>query len=227
MRLAGAEVVARRRVPGGDINEAERVELADGRVLFVKSRRDPPRGFYAAEAAGLRWLAKADALPLPAVEAVDDAFLALRWVDSAPRAADFDERLGRGLALLHRAGAPRCGTPGPTFLGPLELPNEPLPWPQFYAQQRLAPLAARAGVREVAAVIERIDGLAGPPEPLARLHGDLWSGNVIAGPDGGPWLVDPSSTRSRRRNTAPPRADSSSSATSRPRRSAVQSIAAS
>jgi fructosamine-3-kinase len=34
-------------------------------------------------------------------------------------------------------------------------------------------------------------GLAGPPEPPARLHGDLWSGNVLAGADGRPWLVDP------------------------------------
>ena len=33
--------------------------------------------------------------------------------------------------------------------------------------------------------------LAGPPEPPARLHGDLWSGNVLAGADGRPWLIDP------------------------------------
>jgi len=33
--------------------------------------------------------------------------------------------------------------------------------------------------------------LAGPDEPPARLHGDLWSGNVHAGADGRAWLVDP------------------------------------
>ena len=33
---------------------------------------------------------------------------------------------------------------------------------------------------------------ADPPEPPARLHGDLWSGNVLAGTDGRPWLIDPS-----------------------------------
>jgi fructosamine-3-kinase len=36
-----------------------------------------------------------------------------------------------------------------------------------------------------------MDELAGPPEPPARLHGDLWSGNVIAGADGRARLVDP------------------------------------
>jgi len=34
--------------------------------------------------------------------------------------------------------------------------------------------------------------LAGPPEPPARLHGDLWSGNVMADAQGRPWLIDPS-----------------------------------
>ncbi len=40
-------------------------------------------------------------------------------------------------------------------------------------------------------VVDRLDELCGPAEPPARLHGDLWSGNVMAGPDGSPWLVDP------------------------------------
>src|SRR5437763_809236 len=67
--------------------------------------------------------------------------------------------------------------------------------------RRLLPLASMA--RERAALsaagsdaVERLCGrlrdLAGPPEPPARLHGDLWSGNVMAGADGRPWLIDPS-----------------------------------
>ena len=48
--------------------------------------------------------------------------------------------------------------------------------------------AASAAVESVAA---RIEELAGPAEPPARLHGDLWSGNVHAGADGRPWLIDP------------------------------------
>lgn len=37
----------------------------------------------------------------------------------------------------------------------------------------------------------RINDLAGPPEPPARLHGDLWGGNVLWGADGQVWLIDP------------------------------------
>jgi fructosamine-3-kinase len=40
-------------------------------------------------------------------------------------------------------------------------------------------------------VCERLADLAGPAEPPARLHGDLWSGNVLWGADGRAWLIDP------------------------------------
>jgi fructosamine-3-kinase len=186
-------------VPGGDINEALRVELADGRVLFVKHRADPPPGFYAAEAAGLEWLGEGP-LPVPAVVAAGDAFLALEWVDAGPRADGFDAALGAGLARLHALGAAGWGGM-PTFLGPLPLPDGDAPdWPSFYGAQRLAPLlrmAADAGALPAGAagrierVIGRLGELCGPPEPPARLHGDLWSGNVMSGPAGEPWLIDP------------------------------------
>src|SRR5213078_3084658 len=37
----------------------------------------------------------------------------------------------------------------------------------------------------------RLGDLCGPAEPPARLHGDLWSGNVLTGADGRPVLIDP------------------------------------
>ena len=39
-------------------------------------------------------------------------------------------------------------------------------------------------------VCTRLPELAGPPEPPARLHGDLWSGNVVWTADGAV-LIDP------------------------------------
>ena len=87
------------------------------------------------------------------------------------------------------------------MLGPLTLPNgRAESWPDFYATQRLEPLARIAGERgalpEEAPVllrrlVDRLDVLAGPAEPPARLHGDLWSGNVMTGADGRAWLIDP------------------------------------
>ena len=51
------------------------------------------------------------------------------------------------------------------------------------------PAAAIAAVERVAGAL---DDLVGPPEPPARLHGDLWGGNVMADTEGRPWLIDPS-----------------------------------
>jgi fructosamine-3-kinase len=39
--------------------------------------------------------------------------------------------------------------------------------------------------------IRRVGDLAGPAEPPARLHGDLWHGNVVWDRGGHAWVIDP------------------------------------
>ena len=196
-------------IAGGDLNDAYAATLADGKRVSVKASADAAAGGYAAEAAGLAWLAEAGALPLPRMLAVSDAeappaprFLALEWIDAGPSTAAADEALGRGLAALHSAGAPSFGGPAETlWIGPLTLPNAPAPdWPEFYATRRLVPLARAAADRGALPpgaealldrVVARLPELAGPPEPPARAHGDLWGGNVLTDASGRPWLIDP------------------------------------
>ena len=200
-----------RRVSGGDLNDAWRVDLEDGRAAFVKTADDAQPGGYAAEARGLRWLAEPGAIEVPEVLAEVDPpedkdhdgprLLALEWIDEGSLDADGEEALGRGLAQTHQAGAPDFGGDGPLRLGPLEIPNEPTSsWPEFYAERRIRPLAEQAdskgalpgGCRQqLDQLCERLPDLAGPDEPPARLHGDLWSGNVLASSQGRPYLIDP------------------------------------
>jgi fructosamine-3-kinase len=195
------------RLGGGDINEAFHVTLADGREAFVKTRREAVPGEYEAEAAGLRWLAAPGALRTPRVLELDERYLTLEWIAPGRLDARGVEELGRGLADTHAAGAPcfgdlSAGATGPSRFGSLQLPNDPAPdWPTFYAERRLRPLAriareraalTQAGISALECVCGRIAELAGPAEPPARLHGDLWSGNVIADAEGRPWLIDPS-----------------------------------
>ena len=204
---AGARVAQARRVPGGDINDAWAVELEGGGRLFVKTRADALPGEYATEAAGLAWLAGAGGVRVPEVVAIGDAFLALRWIDAGRLDAAGEEELGRGLAAIHAAGARGFGAPPPGALyeglrlGPLELaPAIADDWPALYGEHRLAPLLRMAAERgaidaggraAVERVIDRLPELAGPPEPPARLHGDLWSGNVLWDRQGRAWLIDP------------------------------------
>jgi fructosamine-3-kinase len=116
------------------------------------------------------------------------------------------ERLGRQLATLHAAGAAAFGTAPPggsqqAWIGAAPMTNVTAPrWPQWYAEHRVLRYLRSAvdngavdaaGARAVRRTCERIEELAGPDEPPARLHGDLWSGNVHAGAEGRAWLLDP------------------------------------
>lgn len=200
----GARVLE--RLGGGDINEAFRVLLADGTEAFVKTRADAPAGEFAAEAAALVWLAEPGGVRTPAVLAVDEKYLALEWVPAGALSEAGAEELGRGLASTHAAGAACFGDVGfsPTWgFGWLRVSNEQAAdWPTFYAERRLLPITRLAAERgavsqrgslAIEAICGRMAELAGPAEQPARLHGDLWSGNVMAGQDGRPWLIDPAS----------------------------------
>jgi fructosamine-3-kinase len=211
----GSAITDLRRVAGGDLNDAYAARLADNRVVFLKTSADAAPGSYAAEAAGLRWIASAAGAPaVPEVLGVVDPpgreseprMLALSWVEPGRLSSAGAEMLGQGLAALHRAGAPGyCvappGAPSGLRIGPLELPaGSAATWAEAYGTFRLRPLAHRAassgaltpdGLAAVERVCERLAELAGPSEPPARLHGDLWGGNVLANTDGVPYLIDP------------------------------------
>jgi fructosamine-3-kinase len=180
------------------------VTLADGRVVMAK-RGDAPEAVRA-EAAGLRWLAQAGAVRVPRVHGEDGEWLVTAYVPSGPATREAAARLGRGLAALHRAGAPAFGAPPPggprdAYIGAAPMSNSPgTDWPRWYAERRVLPYLRRAvddgtvrpaEARVFEAVCERLPVLAGPCEPPARLHGDLWNGNVLWGSDGEAWLIDP------------------------------------
>jgi hypothetical protein len=108
----GDTITASRPVSGGSINEAMRVDLASGRRVFVKSRAGAPAAEFAAEAAGLAWLADAIAIAVPEVLAFgggEEPWLALEWVAPGALTAEGEEELGRDLAALHRSGAEAHG----------------------------------------------------------------------------------------------------------------------
>ncbi|WP_345802093.1 fructosamine kinase family protein [Microbacterium sp. AZCO] len=175
----------------------------------VKTKPGAPAWFFEAEAAGLAWLAEAEASGGARVCRVLDVApgrISLERIAPGRPDAASAAAFGRALAATHDAGASAFGASpegwdGPLFIGRLLQPvAHEQTWGAFYARDRVLPFLAPAvaagnlsergaeSVRDACALIA--DGAFDDDDPPARLHGDLWNGNVLWSPDGAV-LIDP------------------------------------
>ncbi len=181
----------------------------------VHRKHLPGNPSYAAwESSGLRWLAAATpagGARVVEIRTVTSDRIDLEPLVSAPATTAAAEDFGRALAATHDAGAPAYGSGPPGWEGdgwlgpsdqllPLEVTDE-ASWGVFYARARLLAVLRMGRDRGTftageAAVYERVaDRVASgelddPADRPARLHGDLWSGNVLW-TAGGAVLIDP------------------------------------
>ncbi len=210
-KICQATVIVMSPLSGGDFATAYRVELDDGRIVFAKTHRDPPPGFFTTEANGLRWLAEPAVVNVARVLGVTDnapACLVVEWIEPGDRVSSqnglstsSEVSFGLSLAQLHQVDAPSFGRQDCRTTGSQALPNDPCStWPEFYADRRLRPLAERAAqanalphatIDRLLRVADRLPDLASVDEPPARLHGDLWAGNRVIDRQGANWIIDP------------------------------------
>lgn len=174
---------------------------------FTKRSPTSPRS-YLAEAAGLAWLGKAGPGAAPVVEVLDvsEHHISVRQLEPVRPTGAAMESFGWELAATHSAGAAAFGQPPDGwnedgFIGTQPLSLRPQPsWGDFYAEQRLLPYAKQAHrignlddavLRSVDRVSERLRaGVFDDGTAPARIHGDLWAGNLIWTADGAV-LIDP------------------------------------
>lgn len=181
---------------------------------FRKDAGEAPAGYTAWEASGLLWLVEAEAgggARVVRVHDVQSGHLDLERLSPVPPTNFQADAFGAALAATHAAGAPAFGAPPARwtthgFLGPSIRPL-PLPlqatasWGDFYGEQRVLHtyrLGRNQGTFDLdgdrtlfEAVAARLaTGEHDTDDAPARLHGDLWSGNVMWTRTGGV-LVDP------------------------------------
>ena len=119
----------------------------------------------------------------------------MEYLTPAPRRADYWETFGRELAMLHRTKCgPKFGFSTDNYIGSTPQQNAPSDsWVSFFRDRRLIPQMKLAWslLDDRTRVTDRLDHLLPEPAFPSLIHGDLWSGNALCGPDGKAWILDP------------------------------------
>jgi fructosamine-3-kinase len=200
--LIGEPIRKLQAIEGGDIAETRKITTSSGRIFFVKFGDDLPTGMFTAEAAGLRALSKGGC-SVPEVIAAQEGVLVLQWVEEGVKSNAYWQALGHGLAAQHKITNATYGfANGDNFIGKTPQHNpESSDWVAFFRDHRIGALQLllrESGALEVRddTLLDWLRGRLGdwltlPEEKPALLHGDLWSGNTMPGPDGEPVIFDP------------------------------------
>ena len=208
------EILGAEPVTGGCIHQTARLSTNLQEKFFLKWAKGPVSDVFAAEADGLSALREATDLTVPEVishsgAGENPAWLLLEYVPHGRPAPDYGERLGGSLAALHEAQESPYGWHRSNYIGSLPQTNTTMEdWPAFWWAERLEPQLALAydngrlhGLdQEWVTLRSKLPALLAGAANDGRsiLHGDLWSGNVYPGPEGGPVLVDPAVYRGHR-----------------------------
>lgn len=194
-------------VSGGCISSSNRIKLADGRSMFVKSSSDWPE-IFEREADSLIAIEATNTLRVPdvighGITSAGEAFIVLEPIDTGNQKTNFFAEFGRQLANMHKTGSSvQFGFESHNFIGSTPQVNTWTEnWSEFWATNRLefqVLLAEQNGhgspemFRKARILIDRIETILGvqPVQPCL-LHGDLWSGNFMCDSMGSPVLIDP------------------------------------
>ena len=173
---------------GGCVGEVYLVTTSDSGKLVAKVD-DSATGKLDVEGYMLEYLAPH--LPVPKVLHAAANVLVMEWL---PGSQAFDqlsqEHAAELLARLHGVTRKQCGLPRDTLIGGLHQPNtETDSWIAFFGEHRLVQMARAAHDhgRLEAGTLARVEKLAvrlhqwiEEPDQFSLLHGDIWSGNVLA-----------------------------------------------
>lgn len=210
-RLFGSEIeiTEKRSVSGGDINAAWSLSLSDGNIVFLKENTRSNAGFFESEEKGLCAIRKTGAVRVPQILErgllMECSYLLMEYMEPASRKKDFWETFGRQLADMHRADPSdwtpegNYGFPEDNYIGAGRQMNKiRTEWVSFFRDCRLDVQIRRAqryfsssDRKALQSLLDHLEEYLIEPAFPSLLHGDLWTGNYVVGPDGYACLIDP------------------------------------
>ncbi len=199
-QVTGSAPVRFQPMGGGCIGDVSRVTLEDGPAIVAKSG-DQGSGLDL-EGFMLTYLRDKGGLAVPDVLFASDGLLLMSLLETEGGITDSVEiDAADKLAALHGVAAETFGFELDTVIGGLHQPNtQSERWVEFFRDQRLLYMARQAldAGRMKAGLMARLEKLAGrlsdwlaePPSP-SLIHGDMWTGNVLANRGRIAGFVDP------------------------------------
>lgn len=189
---------------GGCINNGGKLETSVGSFFIKWNDIENLSGMFDAEAKGLHLLSTTRTLAVPNVVGTASTdlhqFLLLEFVESNLPSKNFWNVLGNQVAALHKIKNECYGLSRDNYIGSLPQKNERRKsWVDFFIELRLLPQLSRAidsclidssASKKFEILFNKLPSLL-PVEEPSLLHGDLWSGNVIADHHGAPCVIDP------------------------------------
>ncbi len=208
---AGVTIAGTKTARGGDQNDARKLILSDGRQFFMKSNTPGKLSSFVREWIGLKAIAdtKTISVPVPLALGTDQeigiSFLLMEYLPPARENRDYWEVFAKELADLHRADAAGLVRGGGFGHIRTDIEEAGYPylktfgrWIPFFQECRLGPQIeltasyfSRKERQKPAYLNDHADEILIEPEKPSLVHGDLWGGNYMTGPDGKAWLIDP------------------------------------
>ena len=192
-------------IGGGSINQALKIDTNVGR-FFMKWNTNCAPDIFIREAESLHELKKAagENLQIPKIFASEivgstPGFLVQEYLPTGVCAGS-NEKLGRGLAFIHRYKSEYFGFAHNNYCGAtLQNNSRTKSWVQFFRENRLRfllkliqkerPLPT-SEIKIYDKLLDRIPVLIPETKEAVLIHGDLWSGNYMT-TESGPALIDP------------------------------------
>jgi|SRR5690606_12328730 protein-ribulosamine 3-kinase len=188
---------------GGCISHAAEIVTSEGR-FFMKWLQASGPSMYATEWRDLSHLYGKSSLKIPQPlyqgETQGQYYFVMEALDVVTDTSAYWEHLGFGLAELHRNTAPEHGLNYNNFIGRLPQRNNTYAsWHTFFVEERLNVQLEMALERRLVdigfakkftQIYQKIPELL-PALPPSLLHGDLWSGNILATKGDIAALIDP------------------------------------